>query len=193
MIEYITGEIADLTPTTAVIECMGIGYLLNISLNTYSGLSKGASARLYVHEAIREDAYQLYGFGTLRERELFTLLISVSGVGPNTARMMLSSLSPAELEQAIATENLGVLKAVKGIGAKTAQRVIVDLKDKIKATDSTLIVSTPATSDVYDEAVAALVMLGFSQPQTQKTVQKLLRDTPSLRVEEVIKQALKML
>ncbi len=193
MIEYITGEVTELTPATAVVECMGIGYLLNISLNTYSGLTKGASTRLYVYEAIREDAYQLYGFNTQHERTLFTLLISVSGVGPNTARMILSSLTPVELEQAIVSENLAVLKAVKGIGAKTAQRVIVDLKDKIKATDNTLIVSTPAASEVYDEAVAALVMLGFSQPQTQKTVQKLLRDTPSLRVEEVIKQALKML
>ncbi len=193
MIEYITGEITELTPATVVVECMGIGYLLHISLNTYSGLTKGTSTRLYVHEAIREDAYQLYGFISLHERELFTLLISVSGVGPNTARMILSSLSPIELEQAIASENLAVLKAVKGIGAKTAQRVIVDLKDKIKATNDTLVISTPAASEIYDEAVAALVMLGFSQPQTQKTVQKLLRETPSLRVEEVIKQALKLL
>ena len=174
MIEYITGEVTDLTPATAVVECMGIGYLLNISLNTYSCLSKGQATRLYVYEAIREDAYQLYGFYDRHERELFILLISVSGVGPNTARMILSSLNPSELEQAIVSENLNLLKSVKGIGAKTAQRVIVDLKDKIKA-------------------VAALVMLGFSQPQSQKTVQKLLRDTPSMRVEEVIKQALKML
>ena len=171
MIEYITGEVTDLTPATAVVECMGIGYLLNISLNTYSCLSKGQATRLYVYEAIREDAYQLYGFYDRHERELFILLISVSGVGPNTARMILSSLNPSELEQAIVSENLNLLKSVKGIGAKTAQRVIVDLKDKIKPTDN----------------------LGFSQPQSQKTVQKLLRDTPSMRVEEVIKQALKML
>ena len=193
MIEYITGEVVELTPATAVVECMGIGYLLNISLNTYSYLSKGKSTRLYVYEAIREDAYQLYGFGDRHERELFVLLISVSGVGPNTARMILSSLNPSELEQAIASENLGLLKSVKGIGAKTAQRVIVDLKDKIKPTDNPLVISTPAASEIYEEAVAALVMLGFSQPQSQKAVQKLLRETPSLRVEEVIKQALKML
>lgn len=193
MIEYITGEVVELTPATAVVECMGIGYLLNISLNTYSCLSKGESTRLYVYEAIREDAYQLYGFGDRHERELFVLLISVSGVGPNTARMILSSLNPSELEQAIASENLGLLKSVKGIGAKTAQRVIVDLKDKIKPTDNPLVISTPAASEIYEEAVAALVMLGFSQPQSQKAVQKLLRETPSLRVEEVIKQALKML
>ena len=193
MIEYITGEVTDLTPATAVVECMGIGYLLNISLNTYSCLSKGQATRLYVYEAIREDAYQLYGFYDLHERELFILLISVSGVGPNTARMILSSLNPSELEQAIVSENLNLLKSVKGIGAKTAQRVIVDLKDKIKPTDNPLVISTPAASEIYEEAVAALVMLGFSQPQSQKTVQKLLRDTPSMRVEEVIKQALKML
>ena len=156
---------------------MGIGYLLNISLNTYSCLSKGQATRLYVYEAIREDAYQLYGFYDRHERELF----------------ILSSLKPSELEQAIASENLNLLKSVKGIGAKTAQRVIVDLKDKIKPTDNPLVISTPAASEVYEEAVAALVMLGFSQPQSQKTVQKLLRDTPSMRVEEVIKQALKML
>ena len=193
MIEYITGEVTDLTPATAVVECMGIGYLLNISLNTYSCLSKGQATRLYVYEAIREDAYQLYGFYDRPERELFILLISVSGVGPNTARMILSSLNPSELEQAIVSENLNLLKSVKGIGAKTAQRVIVDLKDKIKPTDNPLVISTPAASEIYEEAVAALVMLGFSQPQSQKTVQKLLRDTPSMRVEEVIKQALKML
>lgn len=193
MIEYITGEVTELTPATAVVECMGIGYLLNISLNTYSSLAKGKSTRLYVYEAIREDAYQLYGFSDRHERELFVALISVSGVGPNTARMILSSLNPAELEQAIASENLNLLKSVKGIGAKTAQRVIVDLKDKIKPTDNPLVISTPAASEVYEEAVAALVMLGFSQPQSQKTVQKLLRETPSMRVEEVIKQALKML
>ena len=193
MIEYITGEVVELTPATAVVECMGIGYLLNISLNTYSYLSKGKSTRLYVYEAIREDSYQLYGFGDRHERELFVSLISVSGVGPNTARMILSSLNPSELEQAIASENLGLLKSVKGIGAKTAQRVIVDLKDKIKPSDNPLVISTPAASEIYEEAVAALVMLGFSQPQSQKAVQKLLRETPSLRVEEVIKQALKML
>ena len=193
MIEYITGEVVEVTPATAVIECMGIGYLLNISLNPYSGLAKGKTARLYVYEAIREDAYQLYGFGDRHERELFVSLISVSGVGPNTARMILSSLNPAELEQAIVSENLNLLKSVKGIGAKTAQRVIVDLKDKIKPTDNPLVISTPAASEVYEEAVAALVMLGFSQPQSQKAVQKLLRETPSMKVEAVIKQALKML
>ena len=134
MIEYITGEVAELSPTETVIECMGIGYLLNISLNTYSSLQKGNDAKLYVYEAIREDAHLLYGFSARRERELFLLLISVSGVGPNTARMILSSLNPSELEQVIVSENVNILKSVKGIGGKTAQRIIVDLKDKIKPT-----------------------------------------------------------
>ena len=131
MIEYISGEVVELTPTSAVIETSGgVGYFLHISLNTFSGLKQGERARLLVHEAIREDAYLLYGFKSRKERELFQLLISVSGVGPNTARMILSGLSPEEFEQVVATENVGLLKSVKGIGAKTAQRIIVDLKEK---------------------------------------------------------------
>ena len=132
MIEYIRGEVAELTPTLAVIDCQGVGYGLNISLTTYSTLAIGREARLYVYEAIREDAHLLYGFIDRQERELFLLLISVSGVGPNTARMILSSLSPTELEQVIAAGQVNMLKSVKGIGAKTAERIIVDLKDKIK-------------------------------------------------------------
>ena len=193
MIEYITGEVAELSPTETVIECMGIGYLLNISLNTYSSLQKGNDAKLYVYEAIREDAHLLYGFSARRERELFLLLISVSGVGPNTARMILSSLNPSELEQVIVSENVNILKSVKGIGGKTAQRIIVDLKDKIKPTGDPLLESTPMNNDVFDEAVAALVMLGFSQQQSQKAVQKLLKESPQMNGETVIKVALKML
>lgn len=194
MIEYIRGEVAELTPTLAVIDCNGVGYGLNISLTTYSTLAIGRETRLYVHEAIREDAYVLYGFADRRERELFLLLISVSGVGPNTARMILSSLSPAELEQVIVGGNVATLKSVKGIGAKTAERIIVDLKDKIKGGTSTLLISTaPQQQEVQDEAVAALVMLGFPQAASQKVVQKLLKDTPTLKVEAVIKAALKML
>lgn len=194
MIEYIRGEVAELTPTLAVIDCNGVGYGLNISLTTYSTLTVGREARLYVHEAIREDAYVLYGFADHRERELFLLLISVSGVGPNTARMILSSLSPAELEQVIVGGNVATLKSVKGIGAKTAERIIVDLKDKIKGGTSTLLISTaPQQQEVQDEAVAALVMLGFPQAASQKVVQKLLKETPTLKVEAVIKAALKML
>ncbi len=194
MIEYIVGEVVELTPASAVVETSGgVGYFLNISLNTFSGLKQGQRSRLLVYEAIREDAYVLYGFTSRKERELFQLLISVSGVGPNTARMILSGLSPDELEQVVATENVAMLKSVKGIGAKTAQRIIVDLKDKIKSVSSTLVSSMPAISAVYDEAVAALSMLGFAPQASQKVVQKLLQENPGIRVEEVIKQALKML
>lgn len=194
MIEYINGTVTELTPASAVIETAGgVGYFLNISLGTFSALKQGESTKLYVHEAIREDSYVLYGFKGRREREIFQLLISVSGVGPNTARMILSSLSPDEIEQVVATENIGVLKAVKGIGAKTAQRIIVDLKDKIKPATSTLVSSMPRVSEIYEEAVAALSMLGFPPQASQKVVQKLLQNTPGIQVEEVIKQALKLL
>lgn len=194
MIEYINGTVTELTPASAVIETAGgVGYFLNISLGTFSALKQGECTKLYVHEAIREDAYVLYGFKGRREREIFQLLISVSGVGPNTARMILSSLSPDEIEQIVATENIGVLKAVKGIGAKTAQRIIVDLKDKIKPATSTLVSSMPRVSEIYEEAVAALSMLGFPPQASQKVVQKLLQNTPGIQVEEVIKQALKLL
>ncbi|WP_277099002.1 Holliday junction branch migration protein RuvA [Coprobacter secundus] len=193
MIEYISGQVVDLTPTSVILECNGIGYFLNISLTTYSSLSSKNSGKLYVYEAIREDAYILYGFLDRRERELFLLLISVSGVGPNTARMILSSLTPPELEQVIASGNVNMLKGVKGIGAKTAQRIIVDLKDKIKWGGDTLNISTPSNSEVQEEALAALVMLGFSQIQSQKAIQKLLKESPLMTVEEVIKAALKMM
>ena len=156
-------------------------------------MKQGERTRLWVHEAIREDAYVLYGFRGRKERELFQLLISVSGVGPNTARMILSGLSPEEFEQVIATENVGLLKSVKGIGAKTAQRIIVDLKDKIKAVGSPLVNSMPQVSETYEEAMAALSMLGFAPQASQKVVPKLMKDAPGIRVEEVIKQALKML
>ena len=194
MIEYICGEVVELTPTSAVIETSGgVGYFLHISLNTFSGLKQGERARLLVHEAIREDAYLLYGFKSRKERELFQLLISVSGVGPNTARMILSGLSPEEFEQVIATENVTLLKSVKGIGAKTAQRIIVDLKDKIKVGESTLISMSPTSSESYDEALSALIMLGFTSQQSQKVLKKLFADTPSITVENAIKMALKML
>lgn len=193
MIEYITGKITDLTPASVVIECNGIGYSLNISLTTYSALTLNATTKLFVYESIREDAHVLFGFINRRERELFLLLISVSGVGPNTARMILSSLSTAELEQVIVSENVSLLKNVKGIGAKTAQRIIVDLKDKIKPGDNTLNISMPQNQEVQDEAVAALVMLGFPQTASTKVVQKLLKESPSMKVEAIIKAALKNL
>ena len=194
MIEYVCGEVTELTPAFAVVECGGVGYGLNISLTTYGALAVGKTMRLYVHEAVREDAYTLYGFIDRRERELFLALISVSGVGPGTARMILSSLSPVELEQVITGGNVSALKSIKGIGAKTAERIIIDLRDKIKGGGDTLLInSTPRQQEIQDEAVAALVMLGFSQTASQKAVQKLLKDTPTLPVEALIKTALKML
>ena len=193
MIEYIKGEIAEITPTYTVIDNNGIGYFVNISLNTYTSLQNSKNATIYIYEAIREDAHILYGFHNKHEREMFMLLISVSGVGPNSARMILSSLSPSELETAIATSGVAALKAVKGIGAKTAQRIIVDLKDKIKAPSDTLNIQVPANNEIFEEALAALVMLGFSQQASQKVLKKLLSDTQELNVENVIKKALKMM
>ena len=194
MIDYIKGEIAELTPASATLECAGIGYQMNISLNTYGALNGAASAKLYVHESIREDAHVLFGFADKHEREIFLHLISVSGVGPSTARVILSSLSSKELESAIATENVTVLQSVKGIGAKTAQRIIVDLKDKIKFTDESGKIQLPTKEDLTEtghSAVAALVMLGFVQTASQKIVSKILKESPSLPVEAIIKEALK--
>ena len=195
MIDYIKGRIAELNPAYVVIDNHGIGYMMNISLSTYDALNKGEQeAMLYVYEAIREDAHLLYGFATKREREAFLLLISVSGVGPNIARMVLSSMSVDEFSQAIAGNNVAMLKSVKGVGGKTAQRIIVDLKDKIKPTGDTLLEHTGSvTSEVFDEALADLVMLGFTQQASQKALKSLLTSHPSLTVEQAIKQALKMM
>ena len=194
MIEYVRGTIAELTPTYAVIECGGLGYMLNISLPTFSALEGARDAKMLVHEAIREDAYQLFGFLTEQERQLFRLLIGVSGVGANTARMILSSIPAPELEAVIASGDHGRLKGVKGIGVKTAQRIIVDLRDKIKPTSDALInQSTSMTSDVFDEALLALVMLGFSRPQSQKVLKKIFDADPAVKVELAIKKALAMM
>ena len=171
MLEYIKGRIDELTPTYAVIDNMGLGYMLNISLSAYNelqSLAAGTDVKMYVHEVIREDEHQLYGFVEKREREMFLLLISVSGVGPNSARMILSSLTTADLEEVISTGNDRALKSVKGIGSKTAQRIIVDLRDKIKPGNSTLISMVGQRSQVYDEALSALVMLGFTQEMSQE-------------------------
>lgn len=194
MIDYIRGAVAELTPTYAVIETSGgVGYMLNISLNTYTRLEGETEARLYVYEAIREDAYVLYGFTERREREMFLLLVSVSGVGPSIARMILSSITVPDLETAISTGDSNALKMVKGIGVKTAQRIIVDLKDKIKPAGNTLIEQTPSRSEVYDEALAAMVALGFAQQQSQKALKKLFAENPAVTVEQAIKRALKMM
>ncbi len=198
MIEYVKGPLFDLTPTQAIIDCHGVGYALGISLNTYAALQGKPEAMLWVHEAIREDAHLLFGFATKTERELFLLLISVSGIGGGTARMILSALTPAELCDVIASGNDKLLKSVKGIGLKTAQRIIVDLKDKIASVGASLpsavrsTISEPANA-VLDEAVAALTMLGFSPAPSQKVARAILDEEPSAPVERVIKLALKQL
>lgn len=193
MLEYIKGNIAELNPASVIIDNNGIGYEIGISLSTYSQLEGRTEAKLLLHEVIREDAHLLFGFATTRERELFRLLIGVSGVGANTARVILSSIAPAELETVIATADERQLKAVKGVGAKTAQRIIVDLRDKIKPVDSSLIIERTATTDAFNEGLAALTMLGFPRQASEKVLKKLYADDPSLRVESAIKQALKML
>lgn len=196
MIEYIKGDIAEITPAMVVLDCNGMGYGINISLNTYSAIQNQSTTKLYIYEAIREDAYVLYGFSTKQERELFLLLISVSGIGGNTARMILSALSPTELCGVISSGNDKLLKTVKGIGLKTAQRIIVDLKDKI-ATSGMETVSSEmfavSNSEIHDEAVAALTMLGFAQAASQKVVMAILKEEPDAAVEKVIKLALKRL
>ena len=194
MIEYIKGRIDEITPTYAVIETAdGVGYMLNITVNAYTQLQNATTAKLYVHEAIREDAYVLFGFISKRERELFLHLISVSGVGPAMARMILSSLTPSDLENVIVSENVRMLKSVKGIGSKTAERIIVDLKDKIKPSGDSLLLHTPAENEVFEEALVALTMLGFTKGQSQKVLAKIFSDTPDVTVEQAIKQALKMM
>lgn len=199
MIEYIKGKLDELTPTQAVIDCNGVGYALSISLNTYSALQGKTDIKLYAYEAIREDAYQLFGFATRQERELFLLLISVPGIGGGTARMILSALTPSELCDVIGSGNEKLLKTVKGIGLKTAQRIIVDLKDKIAQSGLTtenipnMPTVTPQRSAVAEEALAALTMLGFAPAASQKVVNGLLKESPDLPVEKVIKQALKRL
>lgn len=192
MIEYLQGRIAELSPTVAVVDVHGVGYELNITLNTFSDLQTKTDIKLYIHEVIREDAWTLYGFATARERELFRQLIGVSGVGSASARMILSSIPPAELEGVIAAGDERRLKAVKGIGGKTAQRIIVDLRDKIKTTGDTLL-ALQDHNDIFDEALAALVMLGFTKQASEKVVAKLLKENPTLKVEDVIKKSLSML
>lgn len=192
MIDYIKGEIAELTPTSVTLEANGIGYFINISLNTYTALESKASAKLFIYEAIREDAYQLFGFANKQERELFIHLISVSGIGASTARMILSSMTISELGSVISSGNADILKTVKGIGLKTAQRIIVDLKDKIKISEDVK-ENAVLNNQTATEAVAALVMLGFTQVPSQKAVAKILKDKPDSTIEQIIKTALKML
>ena len=199
MIEYLRGRLADLTPAMAVVDCQGVGYGVNISLNTYAAIQGREEVRLWITESIREDAYQLWGFESRTERELFQLLTSVSGIGAASARMVLSAMTPAELCAIIADGNDKMLRQVKGIGPKAAQRIIVDLHDKIATLDIAPAASTAGQTapsvnmEVQKEAEAALTMLGFSPAPTHKVVVKILQDEPDAAVEQVIKLALKML
>ena len=201
MIDYIKGELAELTPAQAIVEAYGVGYALNISLNTYEAIQGKQNVKLFVHEALvtggRDDSYTFFGFASKQERDLYRLLITVSGVGAGTARMILSSMSPSELCNVISTANEAMLKSVKGIGLKTAQRIIIDLKDKIVSLG--IANELPANgaqidlvnNDVKDEAVSALAMLGFSPAPSAKVVVEILKEQPDLKVEQVIKMALK--
>lgn len=202
MIEYINGQLTELNPTYAVIEAAGVGYALNITLPTYSDLTDKKESKLYVEEIIREDAHLLYGFFTKGEREVFELLMTVSGIGANTARMIMSAYNVSELRQIIATGNARALGQIKGLGPKTAQRIIVDLKDKIikvdlKDGEGLINASTDLfpveTNPIKEEAVSALTMLGFAAAASAKAVDKILKDQPAQPVEQVIRQALKML
>ena len=199
MIDYIKGELSELTPAMAVVEDAGVGYAMNISLNCYSAIQGKKDVKLYVYESIREDAHVLFGFASKKEREMFLLLITVSGVGPNTARMVLSSMSPAELCNSISTGNERMIKTIKGIGLKTAQRIIVDLRDKIVSLGIAEEIpaggsmENPVDNRVKEEAVSALTMLGFSPAPSQKVVMQILKDNPTAAVEQVIKMALKMI
>ncbi len=198
MIEYLKGTLTDLTPALAIVECHGVGYGVNISLNTFSAIQGKQDVRLWISESIREDAYQLWGFSTKAERELFLLLTSVSGIGASTGRMILSSMTVSELAGIISEGNEKMLKSVKGVGPKAAQRIIVDLRDKIgslgiDAAAPQMAAAPAVNKEVMDEAVAALTMLGFSPAPAHKVVQKILVDEPEAPVERVIKLALKML
>ncbi len=205
MIEYIKGELTELTPATAVVEAAGVGYLLNISLNTYTAIQGKKEVKLYVHEVLmtggRDDSYTLYGFYDKQERELYRLLITVSGVGGNTARMILSAMSPSELMNVISTGNDKALKGVKGIGLKTAQRIIVDLRDKAPAISSEggnpqqngLSALGGVGGGCHEEAVGALTMLGFAPAPSSKVVKEILQGNPDMPVEQVVKLALKMI
>jgi len=193
MITQIRGRLVEKNPTYVVVDCAGVGYLLHVSLQTFSSLPTDENIRLFTHLSIREDAHTLYGFITKTEREVFKLLISVSGVGPSIARTMLSSMNSEEVQNAIASENVALIQSVKGIGAKTAQRVIVDLKDKILKTFDIDEVSLSSNNTNKEEALSALEVLGFNRRQSEKVINAILKDTPNETVELLIKKALKNL
>ena len=195
MYEYITGKVSEITPAYAVIEAAGIGYFINISLQTYSEIERCETAKLYLHYIVREDAHILYGFATKAERELFRLLIGVSGVGGNTARTIQSTYSPSELRNIIGTGNAVLLKNVKGLGLKTAQKIIVELSGKmVDLKVDTATATTPAVdNETYNEALSALTMLGFQKTASEKVLKKIFKENPDIRVEEAIRLALKQL
>lgn len=193
MITQIRGRLVEKNPTYVVVDCSGVGYLLHISLQTFSALPEDEAVRLYTHLSVKEDSHTLFGFISKTEREVFRLLISVSGVGPSIARTMLSSMSSEEIQNAIATENVALIQSVKGIGAKTAQRVIVDLKDKILKTFDIDEVSVNKSNTNKEEALSALEVLGFNRKQSEKVLSGILKDSPSETVEVLIKKALKNL
>lgn len=193
MYEYIEGTLIEKKPEHCVIDIAGIGYLIHISLTTYSQLESPTRARLYIHQVIREDAHVLFGFFSIAERELFRMLISVSGIGPNTARMMLSSLSPEDLQQAILTGNTSVLQRIKGIGSKTAQRVVIDLRDKVGKEKGSGEFFPVKDNRIKDEALSALVILGFNKSDADKVLSKILLSEANLSLEDLIKKALKQL
>ena len=197
MYEYISGKLAEVTPTYAIVEAAGVGSFIHISLKTYSEIEHSAEARLYVHFIVREDQQTLFGFSTKIERELFRRLISVSGVGGNTARMILSTYTVRELQNIIATENAVLLKNVKGLGLKTAQKIIVELSGKMLELGVDVMESnfaaTPANTAAYDEALAALQMLGFQKVASEKVLKGLFKDNPAIAVEEAVRAALKHL
>lgn len=193
MIEHLSGKLIEKHPTHLVIECAGVGYFVNISLNTFAAVPDQEQLRIYTHLQIREDAHTLFGFYTLAEREIFRLLISVSGVGASTARTMLSSMTPAQIRDAIASGDVPSIQAVKGIGAKTAQRVILDLKDKILKIYELDEVSHKTDNTNREEALSALEVLGFARKQSEKAVDAVLGQDPSLSVEGILKHALKNL
>ncbi len=195
MIDYIKGKITGLTPTEVILECYGIGYRILISLQTYEGLNGKDDATVYIHHYIREDEELYYGFSSKDERELFRLLIGVSGIGASTARMMLSSLNSEEIRNAILAEDINKIKSIKGIGLKSAQRLILELKDKVvkgAGTDNSMLFS-PTSNTAVDEAVTALVMLGFTKANVNKAVSAVIKEKPDASLEEIIKLALKRL
>jgi len=193
MFEYIKGAVASLKPSHIILEANSVGYFVNISLHTFTELHGKEQIKLYIHQVIREDAHVLYGFASESERELFRMLISVNGIGSNTAIMMFSSLSPDEVRNAILNEDVNLLKSIKGIGIKTAQRVIIDLKDKVGKSPASEQIMVSTDNTLRNEALSALIMLGFAKKPAEKELDKILANNPKQSVESVIKQALKSL